>query len=427
MNNNANVGIAAKPQAPIKVLFLTFYWEAWDALAAVHKLMLDDDRFDVHVIAIPRKLTGDEAFDDASSVHQFLLEAGVEHEVLNPADSWAGNARIKALAPDYTFVNYPWRRNYQPGYRPEELAKFTRIAYVPYFSQPLTNEPGDQGVAPYLYTQRTHQIASLIFSQDSFTQRAFAQTARGNSHVHFTGSPKIDYLLAEPEAPKTDEFTIVWAPHHSYSQHWLNFGVFAQMYQAMLVWASQHPEVRVVLRPHPFLFGTLVERNVVDANDLDAWLAAWRKLPNTSIDEHSTGASLMHSADIMITDGISFLAEYPLATGKPAIYLENQGHWDFSPIGELAAAANVCLSNFDEFVAGYEFIREAGLPDRAAEIEALRQAACPYPGKTAERIVELVIEHASSGPGGSLPALIDPTEPTDLAWEFQPGREPQVD
>lgn len=427
MNNNSTLGIGAKPKAPIKVLFLTFYWEAWDALAAVHKLMLADNRFEVHVIAIPRKLTGDESFDDASGVHQFLLDAGVEHQVLNPADSWVGNAHIKALSPDYTFVNYPWRRNYQPGYRPEELAKFTRIAYVPYFSQPLTNEPGDQGVAPYLYTQRTHQLASLIFSQDSFTRQAFAQTARGNSHVHFTGSPKIDYLLAEPEGKNTDVFTIVWAPHHSYSQHWLNFGVFSQMHWAMLQWATSHPEVKVVLRPHPFLFGTLVDRNVVDAKDLETWLDAWRALPNTSIDEISTGASLMHSADILITDGISFLAEYPLATGKPAIYLENQGHWDFSPIGELAAAANVCLSNFDEFVAGYEFIREAGLPERATQIEALRQATCPYPGKTAARIVEIVLEHATSGPAAGLPALIDPASQTDLAWEFQPGREPQVD
>ena len=28
----------------------------------------------------------------------------------------------------------------------------------------------------------------------------------------------------------SDHTRVVWAPHHSYSPHWLNFGTFAQMY-----------------------------------------------------------------------------------------------------------------------------------------------------------------------------------------------------
>jgi hypothetical protein len=130
-------------------------------------------------------------------------------------------------------------------------------------------------------------------------------------------------------------------------------------------------------------------------------------------------AELFVGCDVLLTDGISFLAEYPLVTGKPSVFIENQGHWEFSELGELAAQASVRLTSFAEFVAGFDFILEAGLPDRTAEISGLREAASPYPGESAARIVEVVAADRSG--------LVDPSLVTEVAWERQPGREPLDD
>ena len=167
------------------------------------------------------------------------------------------------------------------------------------------------------------------------------------------------------------------------------------------------------------MFGTLVDREVLSDSDLDAWLAAWHALPNTTIDSQSGPAELFVGCDVLLTDGISFLAEYPLVTGKPSVFIENQGHWEFSELGELAAQASVRLSSFAEFAAGFDFILEAGLPDRSAEIAALREAASPYPGESAARIVEVVAADHSG--------LVDPASVTEVPWERQPGREPLED
>jgi hypothetical protein len=414
--------------APIRVAFLTFYYEAWDALAEIHELMLNDPRFEVVVVAIPRRLTGDQNFDDASATSAFFDSIGVEHEV-------AGGFDLEAYAPDYVFINYPWQRNYQPQFRVENLVRFTRVAYVPYYSLPMAEEgfePHHAGtnsqVAPHLYTQRSHQLASLVFTQTADVAQAYAHTSRGNSHVHHVGSTKIDALTREVDKFEVDDrLTLVWAPHHSYSPHWLNFGVFAQMHTQMLDWARSHPEVEVILRPHPFMFGTLVDRDVISAADLEAWRTAWLALPNCSIDTDSGAAQILAKAQILLTDGISFLAEYPLATGRPAIFLENQGHWRFTAIGELAAAACVRLNSFAEFADGFDFILEAGLPDRTAELSALRAAAAPFAGNAATKIVEIVAQHAVSGPGGQLPPLVDPSAVTETPWELQEGREPLID
>jgi hypothetical protein len=326
-------------------------------------------------------------------------------------------------------VNYPWQRNYAPQYRPDQLAKVGRIVYVPYFSLPLVQEPSDgvnpdsgfEPIAAHLYTQRMHQLASLVFTQDDFTRDAFALTQRGNTHVHFVGSTKLDELLAEFKSAAVGvggaAKTLLWAPHHSYSRHWLNFGNFAQVKEEMLEWASAHPDWKIILRPHPFLFGTLIDRKVLLASELESWLSWWNALPNTSIDVSSSSAQVFAKASHILTDGISYLAEWPLATGKPAIFLEHEGHWEFSPLGEVAAATSHRISMIGELDGAIAMIDVA--PNRMIEIAELHAAAVPNLGRTANRIVEVVAADFEAGSG-----LVDVAAVTEIPWELQSNREP---
>lgn len=410
----------------IRVVFLTFYHEAWDALDEVYRLMAEDSRFEPTVIVIPRRLTGDAGFGGTEHTSSYLTQQGIPHQLFDFEDSELGLKKLKEYAPDVVFINYPWQRNYQPAYRADRLVEFTRIAYVPYYSLPLVNEPGDIGVASHLYEQRSHQLASMVFTQDASMVAAYANTDRGNSYVHLTGTPKIDRLMrlaAEGTASwplPGRRFRIVWAPHHSYSPAWLNFGVFAQTHLQLLRLAVMHPEIDFVLRPHPFLFGTLVDRGVLSQAAMQHWLEDWNDLTNTAIHTDGEYASLFKATDLLITDGISFLGEYPLVTGRPGIFLENPGHWEFSPLGELAAAANVRISDFDQLEQLLDSIRTEGLPDLSVEIGRLKAAASPYPGQSARRIVEIVAGNART-------KLVDPATVKTIPWERREGREPLVD
>ena len=422
---------------PIKVAFLVLYHEAWDSLAEVWRLMKADPRFEVTVISIPRKLTGDNGYGDEAKISEFLSQAGVEHLRFDYTDSTEGLARLKAIAPDYLFINYPWQRNYQPMYRVDHLVEFTRVCYVPYYSLPLVHEPGDEGMASHLFTQRSHQLASHVFVPDEELLHAYATTERGNEHVHFVGSPKLDSLLAEangtgqsdaeavesvawPSYPSR-KYRVIWAPHHSYDSKWLNFGVFAQMHESALDWARQNPDIDILLRPHPFLFGTLVDRGVVAAGHLHQWLEAWNALPNTGIDNGGDFAELFRQTDLLVSDGISFLAEYPLITGKAGVYLENPGHWAFTRLGEIAAEANLRVSSFEQFLEVFPSIRENGIPGREEQLQRLREAAMPFPGQAAGKIQEIIAEEAGAS------ELVDPTLLSETPWERRPGTESATD
>jgi hypothetical protein len=415
--------------SPIKVVFLTFYFEAWDALADVHSQMLNDERFDVTVVSIPRRFRKEEPFADEDKVSAFLTEQGVKHLSFNFDDSLVGLAKLRELTPDYVFINYPWQRNYQPGYRVEALSEFTKVCYVPYYSLALVNEPGEIGVTPYLFTQRSNQLASLVFTQDANTLDAYAKTSRGNGYVHLTGTPKIDALLrkvneSDPHWPLNNPGNrkMVWAPHHSFSQSWFNFGMFPKISGQMLHFAKSNPQLDILMRPHPIMFGNVVASGVRTEEELNLWLREWNSLPNTAIDSEGDIAPLFAAADVFVTDGISFLGEYPLATGKPAIFFENDSHWPWSPIGKIAARANIHVQTFQEFEDVFQDIAEHGLPDLSGEITALQSAAQPYPGQAAQKIVE-VVRHDFE----AKTPLVNKASVTEIAWENKPGAEPAWD
>ena len=384
------------------MVFLTFYYEAWDALAEIYSTMLADPAFEPIVVTIPRKLTGYEDFTDGDKISDFMTKAGVAHTRFDFEDSFEGLAELRRMAPDYIFLNYPWQRNYQPGYQIEQLAEFTKVCYVPYFSLPLVNEPGVTGVAEHLYTQPTHRQAHLVFMQDAATADALRQLRAEPGHVFFTGTPKIDALIAKAKSEQAAwpiegsgggevEGTarrqrVIWAPHHSYGERWLNFGMFTELREAMLEMATRRQDLEIVLRPHPFLFGTLTDRELMTADEVAAWRAAWDALPNTATDEVGSYARLFLATDFLFTDGISFLAEYPLVTGKPSIFIEKPGHWAFTETGEIAAASSVRVDS----VEALESLLAAGLPDRTAEIARLREVASPNLGESAAKIIDVV-------------------------------------
>jgi hypothetical protein len=138
------------------------------------------------------------------------------------------------------------------------------------------------------------------------------------------------------------------------------------------------------------MFGTLTSQGYMTEAQLSEWKGEWSALPNAAIDATSSYASLMLATDLMFTDGISFLVEYPLVTGRSPVFFEKPNHWAFNPLGEKAAAASIRVENFSDFESTLNKAIEWGLPSRASEIEALFSAAVPFAGQSADRILAIL-------------------------------------
>jgi hypothetical protein len=390
---------------PIRVVFLTFYYEGWDALEGVYQRMLDDERFDPIVVVIPRWLTGYTAFTDIDRIDAFFTDRGIDHLVFDFPDGTEGLAQLEQMSPDYIFINYPWQRNYQPAYRVVNLVGFTKVCYVPYFSSSLVQEPGVDGVAPHQYIQATHQLAHMVFLQDTDTKEAFDQAGRA-SQAFLTGTPKIDAFIQardteQPwwplERPETT-FKLIWAPHHSFDDQWLNFGHFMDQYEHLLRFAQDNPTVDIVFRPHPYLLSTLIVEKLISEEALAAWRQRWDELPNTFTDENAPMVPLLLASDAMLTDGVSFIGEYPVITGKPAIFWEKDQHWAFSRIGERAAETAIRVHSWDEVSHALSQAQHGALPSRKKEIASYISELRPTQTSAAEAIVELVLDDYAATP-----------------------------
>jgi CDP-glycerol glycerophosphotransferase (TagB/SpsB family) len=250
----------------------------------------------------------------------------------------------------------------------------------------------------------------MVFLQDADTKEAFDSNGRAD-HAFLTGTPKIDALLeakdkVEPAWPiertlsdGTKPMRVIWAPHHSYGASWLNFGHFTNQKDSMLEYAQKNPDIDIVLRPHPFLFGTLTGRDLMSSEELTDWRLKWDLLPNTFTDIDGPFTSLALASDVMITDGVSFIAEYPLVTRKSVIFWEKPDHWEFSPLGKIAAATTHTVSSMAQVTEALELAKAGTLAPKVQEIDALIKAVRPGKTSAATAIVSLVLGDYTSDKG----------------------------
>ena len=160
------------------------------------------------------------------------------------------------------------------------------------------------------------------------------------------------------------------------------------------------------------LLGTMTGRELMTQQQVDDWVAAWDALPNTTTNTDSDYVGVFVNSDMLICDGISFLGEYPLITGRPAVFIERADHWAFSPLGETIAKTTVRFKSFTDFAAKFEKLRSEGLPDRTQQIENFMDEAIPFPRKAARKIIKAVVkDFAKHKP------LIDASKVNETTWE----------
>lgn len=396
----------------IRCVFLVHVIEAWDALSDVYQAMRDDDRFEPLVASIPRSFPGDKGFGGEDITSKALSDTGVPHLRLGMSDSFEALNMLKSLSPDVVFRQSHWDNDVPPGFRTPELL-FARLCVVPYgtslVQRFMLREKVDGDVSSFAFNQTYHRMAWRIFCETEHTKSYFQSFNHSNPEKFvLTGFPKLESLLRSGKTAHWPlsggarrGYRVIWAPHHSVGDNWLAFGVFHQMHRQMLEWARTAPDIEFVLKPHPALMNSLILERRMHQDALDAFLREWESLPNCCT---FTGqyAELFAASDMMVTDGLSFLTEYPLFR-KPLVFIDSERHVPFNVIGNLAQACAHRVSSFEDMktaVHGYQ----AGAPwPLEKERDALLKVLLPNERPAARVILDSIhdgIRHASAAEGG---------------------------
>ncbi len=336
------------------VVFLIHHLQAFYNIEDVYNAFKSSDKVNTIVIAINNHFKDAMIAEGAGEISKELTAKTIEHITFNMENSYYALDILLALNPDYIFIQSPWD-NDRPLALKVPYLMFAKILYVPYYPITLVEhfKPEEDD---FHFNSYVHNLAYKIYVQTEFDKKYFEKyQILKAKNVEVVGSTKLYKLKLlresnnKPPRGEKEAFTIIWAPHHSIAQRWLGFGVFHKIYKEMTEFAKERKDIKIIFKPHPFLRRALMEHQIIHKEEYDTWLKTFGALENVEIYEGGDYFNVFTKSDAMLTDGLSFLIEYPIATGKPLIFFDSKTHQPLNEIGNMALGYAYKIDSFEAF------------------------------------------------------------------------------
>jgi hypothetical protein len=310
-----------RKRRPVNVIFLVHESAKW-ACQSLYEKMAADERFHVQVVVEPChvQLINYREFCENKRTRQMYYDTlrffqERKMNVCGAVDSEKKTfRRISEFSPDILFLQelVHFRRSFI-------FSKFLMI-YIPY-SIATTNNYA------YGYRKLMHSMLWRYFVETPVHKQIAVKygTVKGRN-VIVAGYPKLDTFYIDSPVDdscwktKPPVKRLIYAPHFTILPrpglfYWSTFLTYSS---ALLEYARKHPEIEMILKPHPLLKSAL--QKVWVAAHFNSYFAAWDALPNGSVVEGGNYFDMFKSSDAMILDSSSFICEYAY-TKKPMLFL----------------------------------------------------------------------------------------------------------
>ena len=213
---------------------------------------------------------------------------------------------LKANRPVAIWLHTPYPEHYPPFFW--SSVETWPLAYAPYSSGFPSGswEHGEFGLDTF--KKCTWLLATHEGMREGYLRHGIAA-----ERILLTGGPIMYEIQNSPSSPE-DRNDLLWAPH--WIEDYFGQGCFTTwrwVAPLLLSHAKAHPEISIVVRPHPFL-AAMIEKaspDDADANNYRHLLA----LPNVRQSQRSLIDDVLAS-DALLSEGMS-LNVYFATTGKP--------------------------------------------------------------------------------------------------------------
>lgn len=225
---------------------------------------------------------------------------------------------LEIFKPDIVFYPQPWGLDQKT----QGILKTSEIAltcYTPYCFHMFNSKTN--------YTAKFHARLWTYFVECDDYRTLYMQKHNAQNCIT-VGNVKLDHYIYKPikansESKSLDhqkKIHIIYAPHHSFGGQY-RMATFAENGEFILNLARQHPEFQWTFKPHPRLKDEIIINKILTKEQTEQYYKDWEEIGQV----HNSGnyQNLFDSSDLMITDCISFLAEY-FPSAKPLIFLESK-------------------------------------------------------------------------------------------------------
>lgn len=387
-----------KRTLPIRVGFLCQYLPAWAKVKSVYHMMEQDPRFEPLLICIPDDIMDHER-EDPDSLENPIYDYQVTHGYPNAINGLIGKSQyldLKALDLEYVFFPRPYNRRMPRQYHSSVVSRYSKLCMIMYgmaFSDStLTTLNVDFMRNVYCY-----------FSETPYTKRIHKRnTAIGHAlklqKSVCLGMPVLEALSLHKDetspsyAFSKNDFRVIWTPRWTTDKKegGSNFFTF---YQWLLDYAEAHPDVDLLLRPHPLTFTNFVETGEMTQEEVDAYRARCAAIANVSLDAHSQYEATLWNSSVMISDISSIMPEF-LITGKPLIFCTGNMELTLTPFALRMVEACYSVKDEDELLQTLEMLRSGSDPKKDLRQQIVRELfGDKIEGATARIVEELAQGH----------------------------------
>ncbi len=371
----------------IKVVFLVYYRRYWSTFEPIYFAMASTTDFDPIVVTI-RDVCGLDFAEDYNELRNYLVGRGVQFIDWGEMDSEQSPSNaflLENINPDIVFRQTHWEGN-EPSAVRSEISAGYRLCYIPYGFE-IAQTPAIST------NQELHHVAwKLFLPSDLHVEHYKQHSLTKGSNAVAVGHPRLDAISvasAEKEILKHCEvkkFRVLWAPHHSVGADWLRFGTFHTTFKSVLKFAEENPDCYFVYREHHVLYDSLLRLGLFTKNEIDEFLASWNELENTEFDRDPSYIDSFSDSDLLLTDGVSFLAEYQV-TKNPVVFIERDDHIPFTLVGERVMQGVYRCQSIDSALSKILELKVGGQDDLRVMREEISKELTCHPGNSVEKIL----------------------------------------
>jgi len=303
----------------VRAVFFAELGEKWDAMESVYEYMRDDPRFDPVVVRTPvgRVVERNGKQEQEIIYKDFLTPMGI------PSLGY-DQYNIEEDCPELAFISQPYESCTVEQFWPENIAKHTRLVYLPYYLPDVVDQDAPMVLAQLPVYRVAWKVVCPTKKQLNFYCH---HAANKGSNALLAGLPKLDHLVKLREcgisdwpkgwAPLRDKRVFLWNTWYAYN------GSALRNFEFIFGWVQEHKDCALIWRPHPM---TNIVTKLYYPERYPVYqecVRQARSMENVVLDTEISYAAAFSVSHAIISDYSSLLPQY-LLMNKPALWIENQ-------------------------------------------------------------------------------------------------------
>lgn len=303
----------------VRAVFFAELGEKWDAMQSVYEVMCADARFDPVVVRAPifRVVQQDGRQKQETIYRDFLTPMGIPALGYDEYD-------LAADCPELAFTSQPYESCTLPQFWPENIAKYTRLVYLPYFLSDQLNQDSVDSLARMPVYRAAWKAVCSGQKHYAFYCR-HAENKGANALV--TGLPKTDPIVQMD--PKTLPLPKGWEGLRGKTvflwNSWYDLTASSLRYfETLLEWFEAHKNCALIWRRHPL--SDIVTKLYYPKQHpvYQRMLRRAEETENILLDGETSFLAAFAVSHAMISDYSSLQPQY-LPLNKPALWIRGGG------------------------------------------------------------------------------------------------------